>query len=185
MSDRAKRIVIYIVVVQIFLIVGMVALPRVVLAIPGRYRVALSERSPFLGEMTEGLIDQVAPVVTALPAPLGPTQQPRITIPAVSPAEEPTATEVSSVRPEATATSAAESSAVSPLPTEELQPTQTAVPTVTPTAEPLPQRVHLSGMPRIQQSFNNCGPANLTQVLNWHGDETTQAEAAGYLKPNP
>lgn len=37
---------------------------------------------------------------------------------------------------------------------------------------------------RIQQTFNNCGPANLTQVLNWYGDPTTQAEAAAYLKPN-
>jgi hypothetical protein len=185
MNDRGKRIIISVVVVQILLIVGLITLPKVVLAIPGRYRVALSERSPFLSELAEGLIHQVAPVALALPAPVSPSQRPQITIPAVSPVEEPTATEISTVRPEATPTATVELAAVSPVPTEELQPTQTPVPTVTPTPEPLPQRVQLSDMPRIQQSFNNCGPANLTQVLNWYGDETTQTEAASYLKPNP
>jgi hypothetical protein len=185
MSNRAKRIVLSVVVVQILLIAGMIALPKVVLAIPGRYRVALSERSPFLGEITEGLIDQVAPVAAALPAPANPAQQPQITIPAVSPVEaSPTAGAVSE-EPELTPTVATvESAADSPQPTEEVRPTQVPVPTATPTLEPLPQRVQLSGMPRIQQTFNNCGPANLTQVLNWYGDETTQADAAGYLKPN-
>lgn len=186
MSDRAKRVVIAVAIVQILLIVALVALPKVVLAIPGRYRVALSERSPFLGEITEGLIDQVAPVAAVLPAPESSAQQPRITIPAVSPQEEPTATEVANDEPQPTPTEpAAESVDVTPLPTVEQQPTQVPTPTATPTPEPLPQRVHLPGMPRIQQSFNNCGPANLTQVLNWYGDETTQADAASYLKPNP
>jgi hypothetical protein len=50
---------------------------------------------------------------------------------------------------------------------------------------PLPKQVRLEGFTRIQQTFNNCGPANLTQVLNWYGDDTTQTQAASYLKPNP
>jgi hypothetical protein len=61
----------------------------------------------------------------------------------------------------------------------------TPLPTITPTPQPLPNVKLLTGIKRIQQSFNNCGPANLTQVLNWYGDETTQIEAASYLKPNP
>lgn len=36
----------------------------------------------------------------------------------------------------------------------------------------------------VRQSFNNCGPANLTQVLNWYGSDITQADVAAYLKPN-
>jgi hypothetical protein len=186
MSNRAKRIIIAIAIVQILLIVALVALPRVVLAIPGRYRVALNERSPFLGGIAEGLIDQVAPVAAALPAPENPSQRPNITIPAVSPQEEPTATAVATVDSEPTPTVAiAESVEITPLPTVELEPTQVPVPTATLTPTPIPQSVHLPGMPRIQQSFNNCGPANLTQVLNWYGDDTTQDDAASYLKPNP
>ncbi|PIE79852.1 MAG: hypothetical protein CSA11_10310 [Chloroflexi bacterium] len=36
----------------------------------------------------------------------------------------------------------------------------------------------------IKQTFNNCGPANLTQVLNWYGNDITQETVANYLKPN-
>ena len=56
-------------VLQILIIAGLFALPAVVGAIPGRYRVALSERNPLLSELAEGVIDRVAPVATALPAP--------------------------------------------------------------------------------------------------------------------
>ena len=50
---------------------------------------------------------------------------------------------------------------------------------------PLPERVVLEGMSVVKQSFNNCGPANLTQVLNWYGSTITQEDVASYLKPNP
>jgi hypothetical protein len=50
---------------------------------------------------------------------------------------------------------------------------------------PLPNRVVIEGMGVIKQSFNNCGPANLTQVLNWYGSDITQEDVAAYLKPNP
>ena len=36
----------------------------------------------------------------------------------------------------------------------------------------------------VIQGFNNCGPANLAIVLNYFGDDTSQQEAASYLKPN-
>jgi hypothetical protein len=42
----------------------------------------------------------------------------------------------------------------------------------------------LEGIGNIRQTFNNCGPANLTQVLNFYGDDITQEEARLYLKPN-
>ena len=69
MNKRTKNIILIIVVLQIVLIVGLLALPTAVQAIPGRYRVALSERSPVLSNITEGVINAVAPVATALPAP--------------------------------------------------------------------------------------------------------------------
>ncbi len=193
MSKKTKRIILVVAIIQILLIAAILALPKVVLAIPGRYRVALSERSPFLSDITEGVIEQVAPVAISLPAPENIASLPRVTIPSIirTPAattleperDEPTGSLPTS--PEAPVGSENDSQLFlnEKLPTSTPLPTLT--PTVTPTPEPLPAKVRLEGINRIQQSFNNCGPANLTQVLNWYGDETTQAIAAAYLKPNP
>jgi hypothetical protein len=159
------------------------ALPEVVLAIPGRFRVALSERSPVLGNLAENLIEQVAPVDEFLPAPDSVVDIPRITIPSIYPSEEPASTQT----PMPTTTSLVLSEGDGLVDSESMpQPTATSIPIPTPTPipTPLPGQVRLEDFNRIQQSFNNCGPANLTQVLNWYGDETTQAQAAAYLKPN-
>ena len=56
--------------------------------------------------------------------------------------------------------------------------------TPTPTPEPLPESAMLEGLQNQKQAFNNCGPANLTIVLNFLGNPITQEEAASYLKPN-
>ncbi|HRD88266.1 MAG TPA: C39 family peptidase, partial [Accumulibacter sp.] len=50
--------------------------------------------------------------------------------------------------------------------------------------EPLPVSHILDGMGVVKQTFNNCGPANLTQTLNFLGYDITQEEVAEYLKPN-
>ena len=185
MSKRTKRIILAVVILQFFLVASMFILPKAVLAIPGRYRVALAERSPFLSEIAEGIIGQVAPV-EALPAPDTISAAPRITIPAIPPVIEITATIQPTLIPTAAPTKAeGETEDVAPTPTLQATPSPTLEPTATPSPVPLPRQVRLSSMPRIQQKFNNCGPANLTQVLNWYGDETTQVEAAEYLKPNP
>lgn len=188
MGSRTKRIILIIAIIQIMLIVVLLILPGVVLAIPGRYRVALTERSPLLGQLTESVIEQISPVGDALPAPAIVAEQPHITIPAIRP------TEVGSLTPTVLAENnfvSDDTDAAGDTVVEEVEPeatptiAPTATPTVTPTPTPLPEYVRLEGITRIQQSFNNCGPANLTQVLNWYGDETTQADAASYLKPNP
>lgn len=191
MSQKAKRIILAIAIVQILFFIGLLALPRVVLAIPGRYRVALEESSPFLSEITEEIIQQVAPEATALPAPNTGPDRPRITIPSIAaapdePTSEPAPTERPTFEPtEIPAEEAETEEQETAVPTSTPEPTNTPEPTPTPSLEPLPRAVQLEGMERIQQLFNNCGPANLTQVLNWHGDSTTQEEAAAYLKPNP
>ncbi|MFK7805542.1 MAG: C39 family peptidase [Anaerolineae bacterium] len=59
-------------------------------------------------------------------------------------------------------------------------PTQTPFPTPT----PLPLNHQIVGLVNEPQKFNNCGPTNLAVVLNFYGDQTTQTEAANYLKPN-
>ncbi|UCG24197.1 MAG: C39 family peptidase [Chloroflexota bacterium] len=180
MSKRTKRIILAIVLVQVVLIIALLILPQAVLAIPGRYRVALADRYPVVSQITEDMIARVAPVADALPAPVELSERVAITIPTLAPTlvppptPTPTPTAIVKDAPVQVATSVVEST-----------PNSTPLPTSTPTPEPLPDDVLLTGIKRIQQSFNNCGPANLTQVLNWHGDVTTQAEAASYLKPNP
>jgi hypothetical protein len=181
MQKRTRNFILIVVTIQIILIVGLLALPSVVQAVPGRYRVALQERSPFLGSLAEEVIERVAPVATALPAPSQTDGAAQVDIAALIAVQE-TAT------PEPTAAPAAvPNPSDNPGPAAEPTPVPTATlaPTPTPSPTPLPARVVLPGMGVIKQSFNNCGPANLTQVLNWYGSDITQAEVADYLKPNP
>ncbi len=179
MSKRTKRIILGIALVQVALITGLLVLPYAAQAIPGRYRVALAERYPFVSQVAEDVIAQVAPVADALPAPESTVEGLRITIPTLAPTASllPSPTPVPT-QPQEDQPATGERQEATPTPSP------TPSPTATPTPEPLPDKVLLTGIRRIQQSFNNCGPANLTQVLNWYGNETTQAEAASYLKPN-
>jgi tetratricopeptide (TPR) repeat protein len=179
MSKRTKRIIVGVALIQVVLIVGLLVLPYAAQAIPGRYRVALAERYPLVSQIAEDVIAQVAPVADALPAPKSTVEGLKIIIPTLIPTASPT--------PWPTPLTALTQESPSSLEgTVEVMPTPspTPPPTATPTPQPLPSKKLLTGIKRIQQSFNNCGPANLTQVLNWYGNETTQAEAASYLKPN-
>ncbi|MFO7682136.1 MAG: C39 family peptidase [Chloroflexota bacterium] len=177
MNKRTRNIILAVVGLQLIMIIGLLMLPSVVRAIPGRYRVALQERSPFLSDITEGVIDQVAPMVE-LPAPVQVSAVATVDINALIVAQ-PTAVPTETPSPTAPAVPAeAEAAEPTPLPTEE----PTATPS--PTPEPLPTAVTLADMGVIKQTFNNCGPANLTQVLNWYGSDITQETVAEYLKPN-
>jgi hypothetical protein len=179
MNKRTKNLILIVAGVQVLLVVGLLALPSVVGAIPGRYRVALQERSPFLGEIVEGVIDQVAPVATSLPAAAVSANETRVDINSLiadrgTAVPEPTATTKPTETPDTSDEEA------TPLPTNTPIPTAT----FTPTPEPLPTSHMLEGMGVVKQTFNNCGPANLTQVLNYLGYGITQEEVADYLKPN-
>jgi len=184
MSKRTKRIILAVALVQVILIASLLVLPQAVRAIPGRYRVALAERYPLVSQITEDVIAQVAPIAVALPAPNSVADRLEITIPTlvptVHPLPSPTSTPLPASAEEQAVQVPQDQVAQEALPT----PSPTPLPTATATPEPLPDDTLLTGLGRIQQSFNNCGPANLTQVLNWYGDETSQAEAASYLKPN-
>ena len=95
------------------------------------------------------------------------------------------------------------------LPTLTVQPTTTpvpptatpvshTVPTLTPVAFPNPTIAArstpaaigsatrlLTGFRHTFQTWNNCGPANLTMALSYYGWTGTQAQAAAFLKPDP
>lgn len=63
-------------------------------------------------------------------------------------------------------------------PTPVLSPT----PTLTPTS--IPESITLTGVPHEYQSFNNCGPANLSMLLNYWGWEGDQRTTKAFLRPN-
>jgi tetratricopeptide (TPR) repeat protein len=104
----------------------------------------------------------LAPTVTATPSRVMPTPMLATNTPVISTAI-PTATLPASATPLPTAT--------------------VALPTLPPTDVPIPSAASATGIKFIQQGWNNCGPANLTQVLRKYGWSGTQADAAAYLKP--
>ena len=48
-----------------------------------------------------------------------------------------------------------------------------------------PDQYRINGLKNEPQKFNNQGPATVSILLNYFGNDTTQDEAASYLKPNP
>lgn len=170
MSRRLKESILLLVLVQLLLAVGLLALPRLVQALPGEYRVRLA-RVPVVEPL---LRLGERPMPTALPAPSRGANSARLTIPILPTATlTPTAAAVDDSGP-------AQAAGQMPSPT----PLPTASPTPTATPKPLPRQARIEGLKIIAQGFNNCGPANLALNLNFWGNPTTQEEAAAYLKPN-
>lgn len=186
MNKKTKTIIIGTAGVLILLTLLLSFAEPILQAIPGRYRVALAERMPFASNILESSFDLVLPVATALPAPSVSASEEEIDVSALLQIEQPTlvpTVPVPTVTPTFTAVPPTQEPDDTPVPTE-VPPTDTPTPTNTPTPEPLPESVVLEGMSVIRQTFNNCGPANLTQVLNWYGSEVTQTDVATLLKPN-
>lgn len=171
MSRRLKQGILLVVLVQLFLALGVLALPRLVQGLPGEQRVRLA-RVPVVEPL---LRLGETPMPTALPAPQRNAANKPITIPVLA---TPTAT--ASRRHAATVRSDDSSTSSRPAAT----PTATATATATATPKPLPRQARIEGLEIIPQGFNNCGPANLVINLNVWGNSTTQDEAAAYLKPN-
>ena len=63
-------------------------------------------------------------------------------------------------------------------------PTPTLPPPPTPTTIPIPSSYQATGYRFVRQQWNTCGPANLTQALNYMGWSGTQAEITEALRPN-
>ena len=73
----------------------------------------------------------------------------------------------------------------SPTPTNYIPPTPTVTATSTPSPTPIPAAAQLEGVRYERQSFNNCGPANLSMALSFWGWDGDQKITADWLKPNP
>ena len=132
-------------------------LPR----LPGRLRQYLPEPVAALG---------VPPLPAALPAPTLPAAVPDLALIQTAPTLPPSPP----VAPPAMPPPAANA-----LPTPTLAPT--AVPS--PTPPPLPPVCRVDGLPIIPQKFNNCGPTNLTLVLNHYGVAVDQFDVAAVVRP--
>ena len=183
-KGRTKQVVVAVALLQVALTVGIFALPRAVGALPGEYYVRL-QNHPLTAEVIELV---TTPLPTALPvaaevsSQAAPASLPQIpgledaTLATATFTAEPAATEAATQEPAEDDSGAA--AAAMPSATPEPSPTPT------PTAEPLPAQASLEGLSVVKQGFNNCGPANLTIILNFWENETTQEEAAAYLKPN-
>ena len=150
------------------------AWPRLASALPGRVR----------HYVPAALLEPVTtPLPAALPAPTGPP---------------PVALELALATP--TVKPVADSDTLSPLDTEGetledgQQPTDggamvtavaTNVPAVAPTLTPaFPPYGRIDGLPIIPQKFNNCGPTNLTIVLQYYGLDVDQFDVAAVARPN-
>ncbi len=141
------------------------ALPR----LPGRVRHYLP--APVAALVT-------TPLPTALPAPTGPPAAAAelallVAVPTPPLATAPPTAPIAAATTAPIATAAAETAAPSPPATRP-----------PPLATPLPPYGRVSGLPIIPQKFNNCGPTNLTLVLNHYGVEVGQLDVAAVIRPN-
>lgn len=138
-------------------------LPRIVAALPGRMR----------HYVPQTLVEMVTtPLPSALPAPAGPP-------PAALELALSTATPDHTSFPTVVPTPIAPST---PVAQGSVSPTATALPTATVVS--LPPYGRIAGLPIIPQKFNNCGPTNLTIVLNNLGMDVDQFDVAAVVRPN-
>ncbi len=121
--------------------------------------------------------DLIAPHADTLPTPIALAG----TTPLVTLAPPPTVTATPSPTLWPPTATAAPGISPQPSPTLTLIPTETPVP---PTPTALAAKMLLTDVPHVYQKFNNCGPASLTEELNYWGWKGTQTDAAQVLKPN-
>ncbi len=112
--------------------------------------------------------------VPAIPAPITATQAVQV---------EPSAAFTPTTLP--TATPAVTETATIPPPTQAASaPTQASADAVVNPPITLPGSARLFGFTHVKQTWNNCGPANITMALSYYGWKQDQDYAASYLKPN-
>ena len=163
MFKRQIKTAVFLGILLTVLLVGWQLLPQGVSALPGSVRARLPQ---------ELLRLVTTPLPTALPMPV------RVT--AVAALEIlPTLTH-SSPHPTSPAPS---SPTPTPLPRSSPFPTPLP-PTPTTTPTPLPNTVYLDGLELRPQKLNNCGPTNVSMVLNFYGSAQDQFDVAGVVKPH-
>ena len=151
------------------------ALPR----LPGRVRHYLP--APLVALVT-------TPLPTALPAPTGAADAAELALLAAIPT---VATPTAAAPATAIATAPATTATAPPLEPQNAPlatpPAETAPPPLAtrhPPPATLPPYGRVANLPIIPQKFNNCGPTNLTLVLNHYGVDVNQLDVAAVIRPN-
>lgn len=167
--SRLAKLSLTLVVVVIAVFGAWQLLPQAAAALPGRVR-------QYIPESMLALV--TTPLPTALPAPVLPS----LTAPTAVP---PTALPTETALPSTASSSIAEAGDSTPQPTATLflSPTTQPAPTATPTPATPPVTL-VEGLSIIPQKFNNCGPTNLTMVLNYYGVEVDQFDVAAVVRQN-
>jgi hypothetical protein len=165
MGNRARAALMVIVLAVVAAVALWWAAPRLLDALPGRVRQYVPE--PIVERLT-------TPLPAALPAPTGPVAGLELALAPPTPAVTPS--QAASLEPPTVPAQEAAGAAATP--------TALPTPTLAPTAPPLPVYARIDGLPIIPQKFNNCGPTNLTLVLNHYGIEVDQFDVAGVVRPN-
>ena len=146
------------------------ALPRLAASLPGRVRHYVPEALADIG---------VTPMPTALPAPTG-TPALALALALPTAASSPDAAEPAT--PHAPTQAAVVSSPDAAEPATPHASTQVAD-SGRPSAGASPY-ARIADLPIIPQKFNNCGPTNLTIVLNHYGVDADQFDVAAVARPN-
>lgn len=164
---KSQLLTIGLILIAIMGLAGWMLWPRVTAVLPHRIQAMLA-----------------TPYPTALPAPVRraaaarpiriPTLPPTFT-PLPTPTLPPTATPK-----ETGATTAPDPTAITPAATP--TPAATATPSPSPTVA-LPQQAQIDGLEIVPQKFNNCGPTNLSIVLDFYGEEDDQFDVAAAVRP--
>ncbi len=145
------------------------------------FGVSQSFRDALPASIAQRLPNMEPPAATALPAPRENSAETSGELIAIPGVDESTATPLPP-----TATPVPPTATPAPTTAATATPTPTHTPTpIPPTATPLPTSLKLEGLQNIPQTFNNCGPANVSIVLNYHGVEIDQEVVAATLKPDP
>jgi tetratricopeptide (TPR) repeat protein len=123
------------------------------------------------------------PIPTALPAPLTASTQSQVTL-FIPELPTNTSTPSPTVQSSPTVHSTLQSTPTLMV-TDESIVAATNTPSPSPTAKPtLTPAAQIDGLEIIAQEFNNCGPANLTMVLNYFHQEVDQIQVGNALKPD-
>jgi tetratricopeptide (TPR) repeat protein len=163
--DKRGRFLIIIAVIGLAVgLIGWTLLPGLIGALPGRVKEQLPGRVLALA---------LTPLPTALPAPerVEGVATAVILIPTLPPPS-----------PTATATTTHPPATGNPPPATTTRPPP-ATPTPTATSHQLPATSHLPGLTIVPQKFNNCGPTNLSLVLNYYGVADDQFDVAAIIRP--
>jgi hypothetical protein len=164
------------VLLVILLVVGFglwQTLPYAANLLPGRIR-------QYVPEQVLALV--ISPLPTALPVPapdLSVTDDlhPLEILPAVTPTLVPAPTAASKSNSTLTQTPSDSSPAALPTPLLTVSPGPSPTPSV-------PAVANIDGLYVIPQKFNNCGPTNLTIVLNYYDVEVDQFDVAAVVRQN-